>query len=290
MNPDQIATGYNGNDQGAAGINAEGQRSLPEGALQTDLSFGDKGDDVKVLQKSLQSIGYDVGKADGDWGPKTEAAYQDYLKDVKNGVWNISDTGRHALNLTPDQRAIASRLLYEQLGIAPLNVAEREYYTILQVAQDRVTGSVEHNPNVVGELGASTARTLSSVAELGTETQALRAAFEINFSEGAETLERWNASNRANTMGRLTESATENIENVDARSRAYVLAAARTIIMDEAGLNPVVLPTEYIRFAHGTPTSMEFREQLGIQNVPNTIIVRQGRTGPRDPLTNYPWR
>ncbi|MBQ6595664.1 MAG: peptidoglycan-binding protein [Clostridia bacterium] len=42
----------------------------PEGTLRR----GDRGDDVKALQEGLNAAGYDCGKADGDFGKKTEAA------------------------------------------------------------------------------------------------------------------------------------------------------------------------------------------------------------------------
>ena len=42
----------------------------PEGTLRR----GDKGDGVKSLQEKLNAAGYDCGKADGDFGKKTEAA------------------------------------------------------------------------------------------------------------------------------------------------------------------------------------------------------------------------
>ncbi|MFA0965001.1 TIGR02594 family protein [Roseivirga sp. BDSF3-8] len=53
-------------------LNPEDLHNLPE----TELKFGDKGEDVKHLQMALNKAGFDCGLADGDFGPKTRAAVE----------------------------------------------------------------------------------------------------------------------------------------------------------------------------------------------------------------------
>lgn len=50
----------------------------PEGTLRR----GDKGDAVKAFQQALNDAGYDCGKADGDFGGKTEAAVSAFENDT----------------------------------------------------------------------------------------------------------------------------------------------------------------------------------------------------------------
>jgi hypothetical protein len=50
-------------------------QTTPHVALPTSpLQPGDTGAQVKALQRALKSLGYPVGKADGDYGPTTKAA------------------------------------------------------------------------------------------------------------------------------------------------------------------------------------------------------------------------
>jgi peptidoglycan hydrolase-like protein with peptidoglycan-binding domain len=37
------------------------------------LNPGDTGEQVKILQRALKSLGFDPGQADGDYGPTTQA-------------------------------------------------------------------------------------------------------------------------------------------------------------------------------------------------------------------------
>ena len=48
--------------------------------MKDTFKKGDKGEGVKALQKTLKSAGFDPGKDDGDFGPKTEKAVQDFQK------------------------------------------------------------------------------------------------------------------------------------------------------------------------------------------------------------------
>jgi len=50
----------------------------PVPAPTTPLKPGDTGPQVKVLQKALASLGYSVGKIDGDYGPSTQAAVEKF--------------------------------------------------------------------------------------------------------------------------------------------------------------------------------------------------------------------
>ena len=45
-------------------------------APKQTLSPGDTGEQVKVLQHALTSLGYSPGKADGNYGPSTQAAVE----------------------------------------------------------------------------------------------------------------------------------------------------------------------------------------------------------------------
>ncbi|MBE5774254.1 MAG: peptidoglycan-binding protein, partial [Clostridiales bacterium] len=49
--------------------------------LEGTLKNGDRGDDVKDLQESLNDQGYDSGKPDGIFGPNTENALKDWQED-----------------------------------------------------------------------------------------------------------------------------------------------------------------------------------------------------------------
>lgn len=43
--------------------------------------LGDQGQEIELIQNRLESLGYSVGAADGDFGPATEAAVRAYQKD-----------------------------------------------------------------------------------------------------------------------------------------------------------------------------------------------------------------
>jgi hypothetical protein len=47
-------------------------------APDTTLSPGDTGSQVKILQQALNSLGYSVGKPDGDYGPATQIAVEKF--------------------------------------------------------------------------------------------------------------------------------------------------------------------------------------------------------------------
>ena len=47
-------------------------------APDTTLSPGDTGPQVKTLQQALNSLGYSVGKVDGDYGPATQVAVEKF--------------------------------------------------------------------------------------------------------------------------------------------------------------------------------------------------------------------
>lgn len=44
------------------------------------LRRGDRGEDVKVLQRALKRAGYDAGTIDGIFGPRTEAAVRAFQR------------------------------------------------------------------------------------------------------------------------------------------------------------------------------------------------------------------
>jgi len=45
------------------------------------LYWGLQGEDVRLLQSKLESLGYDVGPIDGIFGPQTEQAVREFQKD-----------------------------------------------------------------------------------------------------------------------------------------------------------------------------------------------------------------
>jgi peptidoglycan hydrolase-like protein with peptidoglycan-binding domain len=47
-----------------------------------ELRQGDSGNDVRLLQRLLRDLNYDVGDIDGDFGPRTEAALTAYQRDA----------------------------------------------------------------------------------------------------------------------------------------------------------------------------------------------------------------
>ena len=47
-------------------------------APQQTLNPGDTGEQVKILQQALTALGFSPGKADGDYGPTTQAAVEKF--------------------------------------------------------------------------------------------------------------------------------------------------------------------------------------------------------------------
>lgn len=54
--------------------------------LNRVLRRGSKGEDVKALQRVLNARGFNAGKVDGDFGPKTETAVKAFQTEAKIGV------------------------------------------------------------------------------------------------------------------------------------------------------------------------------------------------------------
>ena len=54
------------------------------------LKKGSKGTDVKELQVALKELGYNVGIADGDFGPATRRAVKQFQKDYGLSVDGIA--------------------------------------------------------------------------------------------------------------------------------------------------------------------------------------------------------
>ena len=71
----------------------EGSTSVKETNTNTSsvtyLKFGSKGDAVKTLQKNLNSLGYNCGEVDGDFGNRTLSAVRAFQKDNKLEVDGI---------------------------------------------------------------------------------------------------------------------------------------------------------------------------------------------------------
>lgn len=63
--------------------------------LKLPLKLGDKGDEVKDVQQALKNLGYAVGKADGVFGQKTQAAVK--LFQARNGMTVDGKVGERTL-------------------------------------------------------------------------------------------------------------------------------------------------------------------------------------------------
>jgi hypothetical protein len=59
------------------------------------LSPGDTGEQVKTLQKALASLGYSAGKADGNYGPSTQSAVEQFQ--AANGLAADGVVGQQTL-------------------------------------------------------------------------------------------------------------------------------------------------------------------------------------------------
>lgn len=71
--------------------------SQPTAEAHAALSPGDQGDDVRRLQERLNELGYSVGKADGDYGAKTESGVKKLQKAAGLAVTGIADSGTQAV-------------------------------------------------------------------------------------------------------------------------------------------------------------------------------------------------
>jgi peptidoglycan hydrolase-like protein with peptidoglycan-binding domain len=58
-----------------------GSTGLPASTNWPELRLGSKGKAVKEMQNALKSLGYELGSADGIFGPKTQAAVKQFQKD-----------------------------------------------------------------------------------------------------------------------------------------------------------------------------------------------------------------
>jgi peptidoglycan hydrolase-like protein with peptidoglycan-binding domain len=55
--------------------------------MRSAVILGDSGPEVELLQRALQSLGYDVGEPDGHFGPRTEAGVVAYQNDF--GLYSV---------------------------------------------------------------------------------------------------------------------------------------------------------------------------------------------------------
>lgn len=103
---DQLGIGYTMNgfrkDVKAAMAGAPVTPTVTKPATQVEktstrkiryLSKGMEGNDVKTLQGALNAWGFDCGKADGDFGPKTETALKKFQRAYKLGADGIAGDG-----------------------------------------------------------------------------------------------------------------------------------------------------------------------------------------------------
>lgn len=124
-----------------AGLYSE--EEIPTETVRRTLRKGSRGDDVRELQETLNSLGYDCGTADGIFGAKTEAAVEAFQRAsglVADGVvgkntWAALDAATGAVQ-PPEEiapmlfRVTIENVTYEQyrriLDICPLAEAEKE--------------------------------------------------------------------------------------------------------------------------------------------------------------------
>ncbi len=66
---------------GPDGLNAAAATSATIASNLSEISNGDRGDDVRLLQQTLSALGYNPGTADGIFGSRTEAAVRDFQRD-----------------------------------------------------------------------------------------------------------------------------------------------------------------------------------------------------------------
>ena len=90
----------------ATGDTPEAAFAIPEGTANAaaatsarirpnlaTLSNGDRGSDVRLLQRSLSALGYNPGTADGIFGNRTEAAVRAFQSDRGIGIDGIVGRG-----------------------------------------------------------------------------------------------------------------------------------------------------------------------------------------------------
>ena len=108
-----------------------------------------RGDDVRDLQHKLNALGFDVGKEDGLYGPRTDAALRQFQRNVGDDPDGI--VGPHTLSVLRRMRPLgASRAL----------VREREE---LSVPRGPIQGQVIVVDVGEGELGADVPRRAAQV-------------------------------------------------------------------------------------------------------------------------------
>jgi len=78
----ELAPSFGGKAGGAGGTSGSGGTSAPSGGHNTahaeTLKEGSHGPAVKTLQHQLEKLGYELGKQDGAFGPKTEKAVKHF--------------------------------------------------------------------------------------------------------------------------------------------------------------------------------------------------------------------
>ena len=194
--PVSASTDGNGTSYGAAGAIAGGAGALGlAGAalaarqgggtgqtdptidrLATENGFGSRGDGVSDLQQRLTDAGYDTQGVDGQWGPNTQAAYDQYRADhplpVQHGTGYTSPSGydynqirgvRNNPNVTPEfLRALEG--VAQRTGAQPehlMGVMSLEtmgtFRPNIQNPDTHATGLIQFIPRTAEGLGTSTA-------------------------------------------------------------------------------------------------------------------------------------
>ena len=87
----KILNGESSNNNNQSTSTNQSTVILPALVYTRLLKRGKEGADVKKLQEALNSLGYNCGTADGDFGPKTEAAVIEFQR--KNGLDDDGEAG-----------------------------------------------------------------------------------------------------------------------------------------------------------------------------------------------------
>jgi len=149
-----------------------------------ELGIGNQGPQVEQLQQRLNELGYDLGRADGDFGPRTALALNNYQQDRIESIENTLSNGpppsaRSVLNSQVAQlknemdRGVAGAMTQDQLN--------------LNLAGTQEPGTVDPQPNVdpVDTDSAEVVPSGLGVGASGTDVRALQRDLQrVGYSPG----------------------------------------------------------------------------------------------------------
>ena len=121
-----------------AGPKFEGKKPA---AAYDELKRGDKSDDVKAMQERLIELNWLTGSADGDFGPKTEAAVKDFQSANNLRVTGVADGKTQKVLFTDSakKKKVYQKLNYKAVSRDP-DQHSGEFYgfsgKVIQVLED----------------------------------------------------------------------------------------------------------------------------------------------------------